>query len=121
MVKLVQLGSLYAREEKQLSRSEQHEILVYAKRCLPLFLAQIRRLVSAVKHCTASVTLGLRQELASHFVPELEALADVINELGLDVKDILEVVIAREQAEMDADSMRKKSLESVRLRIHLIA
>ena len=43
---------------------------------------KIRRLLNALKNCTASMTLSVRQEIASHFVPELEAFVDLMNELG---------------------------------------
>ena len=40
-VKFVQLFALYARSEPRLTRPEQHEIMLYAKKCLPIFLAQV--------------------------------------------------------------------------------
>ena len=43
---------------------------------------QVNRLLNALKNCTASMTLSVRQEIASYFVPELEAFVDLINELG---------------------------------------
>lgn len=43
---------------------------------------QVNRLLNALKNCTASMTLSVRQEIASYFVPELEAFVDLVNELG---------------------------------------
>ena len=41
VVKFVQLFALYARSESRLTRTEQHEIMLYAKKCLPIFLGQV--------------------------------------------------------------------------------
>ena len=43
---------------------------------------QVNRLLNALKNCTASMTLSVRQEIASYFVPELETFVDLVNELG---------------------------------------
>jgi hypothetical protein len=48
------------------------------------------------------MTLTVRQELASHFVPELEILVDLFNELGFEVKGLLEAVIKKETADLEA-------------------
>ena len=42
----------------------------------------MNRLLNALKNCTASMTLSVRQEIASYFVPELETFVDLVNELG---------------------------------------
>ena len=44
VVKFVQLFALYARSESRLTRTEQHEIMLYAKKCLPIFLGQVIRI-----------------------------------------------------------------------------
>ena len=43
---------------------------------------KVNRLLNALKNCTASMTLSVRQEIASYFVPELETFVDLVNELG---------------------------------------
>lgn len=101
VVKFVQLFALYARSESRLTRTEQHEIMLYAKKCLPIFLGQVNRLLNALKNCTASMTLSVRQEIASYFVPELEAFVDLVNELGFEMKGVLESVIAKENADIE--------------------
>ena len=63
---------------------------------------QLNRLLNALKNCTASMTLSVRQEIASYFVPELEAFVDLVNELGFEMKGVLESVIAKETAEFDS-------------------
>ena len=54
----------------------EHEIIKF---CMYL---QVNRLLNALKNCTASMTLSVRQEIASYFVPELETFVDLVNELG---------------------------------------
>ncbi len=70
-VRLAQLCHLFARKSPRLSREEQHEVVAYAKRCLPVFLKQLKRLLSAMKQSCSPMRLHIRQELAAHFVPEV--------------------------------------------------
>ena len=72
--KLLHLCHTFIEHRGELDRKEQHEIISFAKTCLPVFLKQVHRFLVAVRGCAGAMRVHARQELAAHFVPEVRSV-----------------------------------------------
>ena len=69
--KLLLLCELFTKRKSELSRSERHEIIMYAKSRLPIFLAQLVKFLQAFKNTFSAMSSAQRQEVAAFLVPEV--------------------------------------------------
>ena len=108
-VRLLQLGHLFNQHRGELSPTEQHEIIDFAKSCLPAFLKQVQRFWSIFRASSASMNLHMRHDLASHFVPEVEKFMNLLHKVGNDFKSILEAIMSADNEALGRGSSSSPS------------
>jgi len=76
VAKAAQLCIVYARcappaVGANLTREEAVEVVSHVMSCIPIFMKQVQRVLSALAACTEAMRLHTRLEMAAHFVPEV--------------------------------------------------
>ncbi|XP_017785530.1 PREDICTED: uncharacterized protein LOC108568763 isoform X2 [Nicrophorus vespilloides] len=91
--KLLLLCDLFTKRKNELTRSERHEIIIYAKSRLPIFVSQLLKFLQVFK-CTFSAMTSLqRLEVCSYLVPEIEVILETISMIIIEIKKSLQKII----------------------------
>lgn len=91
--KLLLLCDLFTKRKNELTREERHEIILYAKSRMPVFMSQIARFLHALKSTFSSMTSYQRQEVATYLVPEIEIILDTLSMLTVEIEKALQQII----------------------------
>jgi len=92
-LKIVQFCDKFVKFRSNLSRQDLNAVFLFAKAQLPLFFNQIIELYKALKHATSELDAGLRYDIASYIIPEIEELMSSITMFGLGIQDVHQKVI----------------------------
>lgn len=94
-VKLVLLCDLFTKQKSMISHEERQEIVRYARARLPIFMSQLSSFLLNLINTFSKLSLAQRQQLALHFVPEIEVVLDTISSITNSLKIALEHIIER--------------------------
>ena len=85
-MQVVQFCEKFVRYKVNLSRQDLHQVFLYAKAQLPLFLEQIIEVYKSVKYATVDMDAENRQDIASYLIPEIEELMSSLTNIGLSIQ-----------------------------------
>ena len=87
-LKAIQFCEKFVKFRSNLSRQDLNAVYVYVKAQVPVFFSQVIELYKSLKYATVELDAGLRHDIASYIIPEIEELMSSVTNFGLGIQDV---------------------------------
>jgi len=113
ILKIVQFCVRFEEEKDYLSRADKNRVVMFAKSRVVIFVRQLLELLKSLKYATADLNTLDRLELAAYFVPEIEEVGYVATNLGLAIKELLELIVQKTAVTREGRTNGLKTMRSI--------